>query len=97
MPSGGGGLSLFAAGGPTIQNNTIQGNNGGQTGGGIVIYNDASPQILQNLFYRNTATSGGAIYWVIPVSTPGLFLLNNTIAENSRAIRSGARRASRSS
>jgi parallel beta-helix repeat protein len=83
MPSGGGGISLFAAGGPTIQNNTIQGNNGGQTGGGIVIYNDASPQILQNLFYRNTATSGGAIYWVIPVSTPGLFLLNNTIAENS--------------
>jgi parallel beta-helix repeat protein len=83
MPSGGGGISLFAAGGPTIENNTIAGNNGGQTGGGIVIYNNASPQIFQNFFYGNTAGSGGAIYWVIPVSTPGLFLLSNTMANNS--------------
>lgn len=83
MPAGGGGISLFAAGGPTIQNNTIQGNNGGQTGGGIVMYNDASPQIFQNLFYGNSAGSGGAIYWLIPVSTPGLFLLNNTMTNNS--------------
>jgi parallel beta-helix repeat protein len=83
MPAGGGGISLFAAGGPTIQNNTIQGNNGGQTGGGIAIYNNASPQIFQNLFYGNTAGSGGAIYWVIPVSSPGLFLLNNTLVNNS--------------
>ncbi len=83
MPAGGGAISLFAAGGPTIQNNTIQGNNGGQTGGGIVMYNNASPQIFQNLFYGNTAGSGGAIYWLIPVSTPGIFLLNNTMANNS--------------
>jgi ASPM-SPD-2-Hydin domain-containing protein len=83
MPAGGGAISLFAAGGPTIENNTIQGNHGGSTGGGIQIYNDASPQIFQNLFLGNIADSGGAIYWLIPVSTPGLFLLNNTMANNS--------------
>jgi YD repeat-containing protein len=80
---GGGGISLFAAGAPIIENNIIAGNDGGGTGGGLALANDASPRIIQNLFLHNTATQGGAIYWVIPVSTPGLLLLNNTIAENS--------------
>jgi len=83
MPSGGGGISLWAAGAPTIKNNIIEGNDGGGTGGGIVMFNDASPQIVQNLFFHNMASEGGAIYWLIPVSTPGMLLLNNTIAENS--------------
>jgi parallel beta-helix repeat protein/YD repeat-containing protein len=83
MPSGGGGISLFAAGAPIIRNNIIQGNDGGGSGGGLVMFNDASPQIVQNLFFHNIASQGGAIFWLIPVSTPGILLLNNTIAENS--------------
>jgi hypothetical protein len=47
------------------------------------MFNDASPQIVQNLFFHNIASQGGAIYWLIAVSTPGMLLLNNTIGENS--------------
>lgn len=83
LPSAGGGISLFAAGAPLIQNNIILGNNGGNQGGGITIADDASPQIVNNLIIRNTATDGGGLYWLIPQSTPGILLLNNTIAENS--------------
>jgi parallel beta-helix repeat protein len=82
MPAGGGGISLFAAGGPLIENNTITGNNGGGQGGGITIANDASPQIVNNLIIHNIASQGGGVYWLIPVSMPGILLLNNTIAEN---------------
>jgi len=83
MPSGGGGISLFAAGAPIIENNIIQDNDGGGSGGGLVMFNDASPQIVQNLFVRNIASQGGGIYWLIPVSAPGILLLNNTITGNS--------------
>ena len=80
---GGGGISLFAAGAPTIQNNIFTGNNGGIQGGGIAIVNDASPKIVGNLFIHNTASSGGGLWWLIPTSTPGILLLNNTIADNT--------------
>ncbi|HET9791867.1 MAG TPA: choice-of-anchor D domain-containing protein, partial [Candidatus Angelobacter sp.] len=83
MPAGGGGIALFAAGGPLIQNNIFTGNNGSGQGGGIAMFNNASPQIIDNAFIQNTATQGGAIYWLIPVSAPGLLLLNNTMAGNS--------------
>lgn len=81
--SGGGGIALFAAGGPLIQNNVITGNNGGSQGGGLVMFNNASPQITGNVFSRNTALSGGGLYWLIPQSSPGILLLNNTITNNS--------------
>lgn len=81
---GGGGISLFAAGAPVIQNNVITGNNSGSfTGGGITLANDSSPQIVDNLFIHNTAGQGGAIGWTIPTSSPGMLLLNNTMAANS--------------
>ena len=81
--SGGGGISLFAAGGPLIQNNIITGNNGSTQGGGLIIFNDASPQIIGNVFSHNSAFHGGGLYWLIPQSTPGILLLNNTITNNS--------------
>lgn len=83
MPAGGGGIALFAAGGPLIQNNIFSGNNGGNEGGGIAMFNNASPQIIDNAFTQNTAFQGGGMFWVIPVSTPGLLLLNNTMANNN--------------
>jgi YD repeat-containing protein len=86
---GGGGISLFAAGAPLIQDNVFSGNNGGGEGGGISIVNDASPQIVDNLFILNTASSGGGLWWLIPTSTPGILLLNNTIAGNTAAQGSG--------
>jgi hypothetical protein len=79
---GGGGIALFAAGAPLIQDNIFTGNNGGIQGGGIAIVNDASPKIVDNLFIHNTASSGGGLWWLIPMSTPGIRLLNNTIADN---------------
>jgi hypothetical protein len=81
--SGGGGIALFAAGGPLIQDNIITGNNGGNQGGGLVMFNDASPQIIGNVFSHNSAFNGGGLYWLIPQSTPGILLLNNTITNNS--------------
>jgi hypothetical protein len=86
---GGGGISLFAAGGPIIQNNIFTGNNGGIQGGGIAIANNASPQIVDNLFIHNTASSGGGLGWLVPMSTPGILLLNNTIADNTAMQGSG--------
>lgn len=81
--SGGGGISLFAAGGPLIQDNIITGNDGGTQGGGLIMFNNASPQIIGNVFSHNSAFNGGGLYWLIPQSTPGILLLNNTITNNS--------------
>lgn len=81
--SGGGGISLFAAGGPLIQNNIITGNNGGTQGGGLIMFNDASPQIIGNVFSHNSASQGAGLYWLTPLSTPGILLLNNTITDNT--------------
>lgn len=67
--NGGGGISLFAAGSPIVENNIIEGNNGGDAGGGLAMWNDSSPVIVQNLFFQNTSSQGGAVYWVIPVSS----------------------------
>ena len=81
--NGGGGISLWAAGSPIVENNIIEGNNGGDAGGGLAMWNDSSPVIVQNLFIQNRSGQGGAMYWVIPVSSPGLALVNNTMANNS--------------
>jgi hypothetical protein len=79
----GGGISMNGAGSPLIQDNVITGNNGGNWGGGIAMINDESPLIVNNLIIHNTAAQGGGVFWLIPVSMPGILLLNNTIAENS--------------
>src|SRR5207249_11224716 len=77
------------AGCPIIQNNIFTGNNGGIQGGGIAMANNASPQIVDNLFIHNTASSGGGLGWLVPMSTPGILLLNNTIADNTAMQGSG--------
>jgi len=87
----GGGITLFAAGTPTLQNNTISGNSsGGGQGGGIWIVNDSDALIVQNLFYANTASQGGAIYLSMPSGTVGPVLVNNTIVEGSGASQGSA-------
>ena len=58
----GGGISLFAAGSPTISGNVIRGNTADQ-GGGISLANSASGTlIVQNLIVENSANNGGGIY-----------------------------------
>jgi parallel beta-helix repeat protein len=79
---GGGGISLWSAGSPIIENNIIENNDGGPGGGGLAMWNDSSPLIIQNQFIGNTALQGGGIYWTIPVSAPGMLLLDNTFSQN---------------
>ncbi len=82
--SNGGGITLFAAGTPTITNNIISHNSsGGGQGGGIWIVNDSNALIVQNLFYANTASQGGAIYLSMPSGSIGPVLVNNTIVGGS--------------
>ena len=82
----GGGISLFAAGTPTLLNNTISNNNAGYYGGGIYIVNQSGPIIVQNLITGNTsAGSGGGLYLSASSGTPAPLLVNNTIVNNSGA------------
>jgi hypothetical protein len=71
-------------------NNIIRNNSssGGQ-GGGIWIVNDSEAVIVQNLFYGNTASQGGAMYPSIP-NIPGLILVNNTIVGGTGASQGSA-------
>ncbi len=89
--SNGGGITLFAAGTPTIMNNIISNNSssGGQ-GGGIWIVNDSDALIVQNLFYKNTASQGGGIYFLVPSGSPGPILVNNTIVGGTGATQGSA-------
>jgi parallel beta-helix repeat protein len=86
----GGGISLFAAGTPTIRNNIISGNSASgispcSEGGGIWIVNQSDAEIVQNLIVGNQATCGAGIYWLVPSGARGPYLLNNTIANNDGA------------
>ena len=80
--SSGGGLTLFAAGSPTIQNNYIANNVAGSQGGGIWIVNQSDAWIAQNIVAGNRAATGGGIYWLVPSGGRGPVLVNNTIAGN---------------
>jgi parallel beta-helix repeat protein len=80
----GGGMTLFAAGIPTIVNNVIAGNTAFDQGGGIWIVNDSEAVITQNLIFKNTAGDlGGGIYFLVGQGHPGPSLVNNTIAQNN--------------
>jgi len=74
----GGGFELFGAGNVFIENNTIFGNFAGD-GGGIHIVNEADEIIVQNLIANNWAQSGSQVYGLIPQSSLGFRLINNTI------------------
>ena len=79
----GGGIGLNNAGSVIILNNTISNNAAASEGGGIWIANEADAIIVQNLITRNSAPEGAGIYSLIPQSTTGYRLVNNTIASNS--------------
>jgi PKD repeat protein len=82
----GGGIGLFAAGTPTLLNNTISNNNAGYYGGGIYMVNQSDANIVQNLITGNTSTrSGGGLYLLTPSGTRGPLLVNNTLANNAGA------------
>jgi hypothetical protein len=90
-PGGGGGISLDDAGTPTIMNNIIGNNSsdGGQ-GGGMYIANESNALIVQNLFYGNTGSQGGAIYLLVPNGFVGPILVNNTIVGGEGATQGSA-------
>lgn len=76
--SNGGGLSLFAAGIPTIEANIISGN----SGGAIYMVNNSDALILQNLISHNFSSDCGGIDWLVPNGSNGPRIINNTIADN---------------
>jgi len=82
----GGGISLFAAGTPTLFNNTISNNNAGYYGGGIYIVNQSDAAIVQNVIAGNSsASTGGGVYLLTPSGTRGPLFVNNTVSGNSGA------------
>jgi ASPM-SPD-2-Hydin domain-containing protein/copper-binding protein NosD len=78
----GGGIGLNGAGTVLIRNNTIRNNAAESQGGGIWMVNESDEIIVQNLITRNSAPEGAGIYSLIPQSTTGYRLVNNTIASN---------------
>jgi hypothetical protein len=80
----GGGISIFYASGPLIQNNLIQGNTAYNDGGGMSVWNSGAI-VVQNLIINNAVLgyySGGGI-WVSPSSSGSQpIFINNTIAGN---------------
>lgn len=86
----GGGITLFAAGTPTIKNNIIKGNvatgvSPAAQGGGIWIVNDSAALIEQNLIYGNTAGQGSGVYASVPYGDRGPLFVNNTIVGTASA------------
>ena len=72
-------MELFAAGNVLIEDNRIVSNAASGQGGGFWIVNEADEIIVQNVFAGNAAPSGSQIYSLIPQSTKGFELINNTI------------------
>ncbi len=90
----GGGISLFAAGFPTIELNVISGNRVGglipcAEGGGISIVNHSDATITGNLIVGNHAGCGGGVFWLVPSGARGPLLVNNTLADNDAPVGSG--------
>lgn len=78
----GGGIGLDGAGSVLIQNNTISNNTAESQGGGIWMANESDEIIVQNLITGNLSPEGAGIYSLVPQSTTGFQLINNTIAAN---------------
>jgi len=91
----GGGISLNAAGTPTIRGNFISGNSvsglsPAARGGGIVMYNHSDALIVQNVIVGNTADEGAGVSASVPSGAVGPLLVNNTIAGNNARQASGS-------
>jgi hypothetical protein len=80
VSTSGGGIDISNIGRPTIQNNLIAGNTGGNYGAGIAIQNYDGAIISQNLIINNSgiAFGGGVSIYL----TPKVFLVNNVIVGN---------------
>jgi parallel beta-helix repeat protein len=79
----GGGIALFAAGTPTLRNNTISNNSAYSQGGGIWMVNQSDALIVQNLITGNSAPSGGGIYLSVPSGARGAYVISNTVSGNA--------------
>jgi hypothetical protein len=96
----GGGITLFAAGTPILQNNLIMGNiasgvvdEAGQpvaAGGGIAMFNFSDALMVQNVIVGNTADLGGGVAFLVPSGANGPLLVNNTIAANTSTQNAGS-------
>jgi parallel beta-helix repeat protein len=77
------GVTMLAAGNPSIYNNLIQGNQ--NDGLNMVNYSDAD--IYQNIISEN---GGNGIFWDVPSGNRGPRVINNTICNNGTAGFGGA-------
>ena len=77
-----GGITLWDAGTAIVEGNTITGN----PGGGIKIRESSDALILQNIIVNNTDEDCGGIDWLVPSSSTGPRVINNTIADNDGAL-----------
>ena len=77
-----GGITLWDAGTPIIEGNTINGN----SGGAIKIRNLSGALIRQNIIANNIDENCGGIDWLVPSGSVGPRIINNTIVENDGAL-----------
>ena len=77
-----GGITLWDAGTPIIEGNTISGN----SGGAIKIRHLSEALILQNIIANNIDENCGGIDWLVPSGAVGPRIINNTIVENDGAL-----------
>jgi serine protease len=80
----GGGIRIAGAGAAQVVNNVIRGNVAESgDGGGISLANESNALITNNIITRNRASNGGGIAWLVPQSTTGPRVINNTLALNT--------------
>ncbi|MBL8999632.1 MAG: right-handed parallel beta-helix repeat-containing protein [Phycisphaerae bacterium] len=84
--SNGGGIQIFGAASPTIQNCIIQSCEAGGNGGGIYVFGTGSPTIRNCNFRSNFAPYGGGFY----ASGSGNPLIEDSLFENNSAGDDGA-------
>ncbi len=77
-----GGITLWDAGTPVVEGNTISGN----SGGAIKIRNLSDALIVQNIISNNTGESCGGIDWQVQSGSIGPRVINNTIVDNDGAL-----------
>lgn len=79
-----GGITLWNAGTPIVEGNTISRN----SGGAIKIRSISDALILQNIISNNTAENCSGIDWLVPSNSVGPRVINNTIVDNDGALAS---------
>lgn len=78
----GGGITLASAGAPEVIGNLIRRNHGGSAGGGLSLFNQSDAHIANNLIVGNDAAKGGGLSVLVPASTNGPSVINNTFVHN---------------